>query len=70
MGRNEVSTRVVKCSEGLSNSGAVIIRRYIDNMKFAAFMAVSLNTFFRILLVLFCIIIYMVVCIVCSCLIL
>jgi len=61
MRRSEVSTSVLKWTEGLCNSMSIIIKRYIDHMKFAVYMAVSFITFLNILLVLFCIIVHMVV---------
>jgi hypothetical protein len=53
MGRSDVSTSVVKWHRGLCERVSIIIRRYIERMRFSACMAVWVITFFHISLVLF-----------------
>jgi hypothetical protein len=47
MGRSEVPTSVVMWSEGLRNLVSIIIRIYIDNMWFDAYLSVFYHMILR-----------------------
>jgi len=51
---SEVSTSVVKCCRSLRNTAYIIIRIYIDRIRFAAYMAFRFTIFFYP----FCVILY------------
>ena len=68
IGRSELSRTAVKWSESLFTGYLLLLEDIKIMMKSAACMAVSFITFFHILLVLCCVILYMVVCFVCFCL--
>jgi hypothetical protein len=61
MGGSEVSTSVVNWNEGLRARVSIIIRRFIDHMRFAAYVAVWLITFFHSIMVLFYVIVNIVI---------
>jgi hypothetical protein len=58
MERSDVSTGAVTCIESISKRVSIVIRRFIDHMKFSAYMAVLFITFFYNLLVLIYFIVY------------
>jgi hypothetical protein len=65
---SELKCSWLKCSEGISKRASNIMIRYIDNTKFTADMGLLSITFFHIVLIIFFIILYMVICFVSFCL--